>query len=238
MAQANAEAISLFDSAIIARATRDAFVKLNPAGLIRNPVIFVTEVVAILVTVLGFRNLVTGAPWGFALAIALGLWLTVLFATFAEAVAEGRGRARAESLRKSRTDTTAKLLDSASDRGRYKAVSASTLRKGSLVLVETNDLIPSDGEIIEGIASVNESAITGESAPVIREAGGDRSAGDRRHAGRVRLAGGAHHRRPGLDLHRPHDRAGRGRRAPQDAERDLARHPARRAHDHLPDRGS
>ena len=172
----DADTISLFDPAIIARAARDAFVKLNPAGLIRNPVIFVTEIVAMLVTFLGVRQMVTGQPWGFAVAIALWLWLTVLFATFAEAVAEGRGRARAESLRRSRSDTMAKLMNNANDRTRVTEKSASGLRRGDVVLVETGDLIPSDGEIIQGIASVNESAITGESAPVIREAGGDRSA--------------------------------------------------------------
>ncbi len=176
MAQANADTIALFDGAILVRATRDAFAKLDPRHLRRNPVIFVTEVVAALVTVLGMRNLATGQPWGFALAIALGLWLTVLFATFAEAVAEGRGRARAESLRRSRSDMMAKVIPSATDRASIRSVPAPELRKGMLVLVETNDLIPSDGEIVDGIASVNESAITGESAPVIREAGGDRSA--------------------------------------------------------------
>ncbi len=174
MAQ-NAETIALFDGAIIARAARDAFGKLNPARLIRNPVIFVTEIVSILVTVLAIRNLATGQPAGFALSIALWLWLTVLFATFAEAVAEGRGRARAESLRRARSDTMAKRLVG-TNRGQTTNVPAPDLRRGDLVLVETNDLIPSDGEIIEGVASVNESAITGESAPVIREAGGDRSA--------------------------------------------------------------
>ncbi len=175
MAQ-SADTISLFDSTIIARASGDAFVKLDPRHLIANPVIFVTEVVAALVSVLGVRNLVTGQPWGFALAIALGLWLTVLFATFAEAVAEGRGRARAESLRRSRSDMMAKVIASPKERASSRMVPAPELRRGMLVLVETNDLIPSDGEIVEGIASVNESAITGESAPVIREAGGDRSA--------------------------------------------------------------
>ncbi len=174
MAQ-NAETIALFDGAILARAARDAFGKLNPTKLIRNPVIFVTEIVSILVTVLAIRNLATGQPAGFALSIALWLWLTVLFATFAEAVAEGRGRARAESLRRARSDTMAKRLVG-TNRGQTTNVPAPDLRRGDLVLVETNDLIPSDGEIIEGVASVNESAITGESAPVIREAGGDRSA--------------------------------------------------------------
>ncbi len=174
MAQ-NADSIALFDGAILARASRDAFVKLNPLQLIRNPVIFVTEIVSILVTVLAVRNLATGAPAAFPVAIAVWLWLTVLFATFAEAVAEGRGRARAESLRRARTDTMAKVIARPQDRT-WKDVPASDLKKGTLVLVETNDLIPSDGEIVDGVASVNESAITGESAPVIREAGGDRSA--------------------------------------------------------------
>ncbi len=175
MAQSNAESIALFDGAILRRAAGDAFKKLNPAGLIRNPVIFVTEVVAILVTVLAIRNLATGVPAGFPIAIAFWLWLTVLFATFAEAVAEGRGRARAESLRRARSDTMAKRM-TGNDRSKVTSVPAPDLHRGDLVLVEAGDLVPSDGEIIEGVASVNESAITGESAPVIREAGGDRSA--------------------------------------------------------------
>ncbi|WP_428374877.1 potassium-transporting ATPase subunit KdpB [Lichenicoccus sp.] len=172
-------AINLFDGAIIGRAARDAFGKLNPRQLMRNPVIFVTEMVAILTTVLGVRDLfvhIPGNPASFALAIAAWLWLTVLFATFAEAVAEGRGRARAESLRRSRTEMVAKQLPNPDDPALFKRVPASDLRRGDVVLVETNDLVPLDGEIIQGIASVNESAITGESAPVIREAGGDRSA--------------------------------------------------------------
>ncbi len=175
MAQ-NAEAISLFDGKIITRAAGDAFKKLNPAGLIRNPVIFVTETVAALVTLLGIKELATGQPWTFAIAIAAWLWLTVLFATFAEAVAEGRGRARAESLRRARSDTMAKRLNNPADRTGVTMVAAPDLRRGMHVLVEAGDLIPSDGEIVQGVASVNESAITGESAPVIREAGGDRSA--------------------------------------------------------------
>ena len=175
MAQ-TAETIALFDGAIIARATKDAFAKLNPATLIRNPVIFVTEVVSVLVTILGVKNLVTGQPASFAISIAAWLWLTVLFATFAEAVAEGRGRARAESLRRARSDTMAKVLARADDRTKWKDVAAPDLKLGALVLVEAGDLVPSDGEIVLGVASVNESAITGESAPVIREAGGDRSA--------------------------------------------------------------
>ncbi len=170
-----ADTISLFDATIIRRAALDSFVKLDPRHIIRNPVIFVTEAVALLVTLLGVRELATGRPWHFALAIAAWLWITVLFATFAEAVAEGRGRARAESLRRARSDTMARRLIG-SGRAETEAVSATALRPGDLVLVEAGDLIPSDGEVTEGVASVNESAITGESAPVIREAGGDRSA--------------------------------------------------------------
>ncbi len=168
--------LALFDRAILLRAARDAFTKLSPLSLIRNPVIFVTEIVASLTTVIAALDLAGGRPAAFPLAIALWLWLTVLFATFAEAVAEGRGRARAESLRNSRTDLMAKSLPNPADRAIYRLVRADELRAGDIVLAETGDLVPSDGEIIEGIASVNESAVTGESAPVIREAGGDRSA--------------------------------------------------------------
>ena len=170
------ESIALLDARILRRAARDAVRKLNPASLIRNPVIFVTEAVSVIVTVLGLRDLVTGGAWGFPLAIAAWLWLTVLFATFAEAVAEGRGRARAESLRRARSDTQAKLLLRPDDRALFRLAPSSMLQPGELVLVEAGDLIPSDGEVVEGVASVNESAVTGESAPVIREAGGDRSA--------------------------------------------------------------
>ncbi len=171
-----ADSIALFDRTIILRAIGDSFVKLNPIGLMRNPVIFVTEIVAALTTFIGIEALINHTAAAFAVAVAVWLWLTVLFATFAEAVAEGRGRARAESLRRARTDTMAKKLANQRDRSSVTSVSATELRSGDLVLVEQNDLIPSDGEIVEGIASVNESAITGESAPVIREAGGDRSA--------------------------------------------------------------
>jgi K+-transporting ATPase ATPase B chain len=173
---AQADTIDLFDSNIILRAMGDSFAKLNPAKLMRNPVIFVTEIVAALTTFIGGEALVEHTPAAFPIAIAAWLWLTVLFATFAEAVAEGRGRARAESLRRARSDTMAKKLLNPKDRALFKPTAAPDLRSGDLVLVEIGDLIPSDGEIIEGVASVNESAITGESAPVIREAGGDRSA--------------------------------------------------------------
>jgi K+-transporting ATPase ATPase B chain len=168
--------ISLFDRAILRRASLDAVLKLNPRQLIRNPVIFTTEVIATLVTIVGLLHLIEAKPSAFSLTIAVWLWMTVLFATFAEAVAEGRGRVRADALRRARSDTMAKLILDPRAPTLYKPTAASDLHCDDLVLVETGDIIPSDGEIIQGIASVNESAITGESAPVIREAGGDRSA--------------------------------------------------------------
>jgi K+-transporting ATPase ATPase B chain len=167
---------ALADPAILSRAALDAVRKLNPVHVARNPVIFVTEAVSLLVTVLAARAALAGEPWGFQAGIAAWLWLTVLFATFAEAVAEGRGRAQADSLRRSRTTTQAKLLVRPEDRNLWRPRPATDLQVGDVVLVEAGDLIPSDGEIVEGIASVNEAAITGESAPVIRESGGDRSA--------------------------------------------------------------
>jgi potassium-transporting ATPase ATP-binding subunit len=173
--------LALFDPGVIGQAAADAFAKLTPSQLMRNPVIFVTEVVAALVTLLWLRDVVNGAgqPF-FSGQIAAWLWFTVLFATFAEAVAEGRGKAQAATLRATRSDTLAKRLIDPDARGPlaavFETVSALDLKLGDLVLVEAGDLIPSDGEIVEGVASVNESAITGESAPVIREAGGDRSA--------------------------------------------------------------
>jgi K+-transporting ATPase ATPase B chain len=176
MTTANAEVISLFDGAIISRAALDSVAKLNPVTLMRNPVIFVTEIVAVLTTVVGVENVIHGTPAAFAFVISIWLWLTVLFATFAEAVAEGRGRARAESMKRARSDTMAKLMIDPKNRTKTTPTAAPDLRKGDLVLVEAGDIMPSDGEIIEGVASVNESAITGESAPVVREAGGDRSA--------------------------------------------------------------
>jgi K+-transporting ATPase ATPase B chain len=173
------KSISIFSPEILVPALGDAVLKLDPRQLIRNPVIFVTEIVALLVTAIVIQDLFSGgAGIAFSLQIALWLWFTVLFATFAEAVAEGRGKAQAESLRRSKTDLVAKKLlfpDRSGDRA-SEIVPATALGIGDIVLVETNDIIPGDGEIIEGVASVNESAITGESAPVVREAGGDRSA--------------------------------------------------------------
>jgi K+-transporting ATPase ATPase B chain len=171
-----ARALTLTDPSIVVPAIGEAFRKLDPRTLIRNPVMFVVEVVAFVTTILLVRDLAqgTGGPV-FSGQIVLWLWFTVLFANFAEAVAEGRGKAQAQNLRKTRTETVAKrLIDAASDR--FTPVLAPQLRVGDVVLVDAGDLIPSDGEITEGVATVDESAITGESAPVIRESGGDRSA--------------------------------------------------------------
>jgi K+-transporting ATPase ATPase B chain len=163
----------LFDPPIVKRAIWDSFVKLSPATLWKNPVMFVVEIGAALTTILLLRDLaVQAGTVGFDLQICLWLWFTVLFANFAEAMAEGRGKAQAESLRKTKTESMARRLVN----GREEKVAASALRKGDVVICEPGDIIPGDGEVIEGIASVDESVITGESAPVIRESGGDRSA--------------------------------------------------------------
>lgn len=167
---------SIFDARILVPAVGGAFKKLNPRTLAKNPVMFVVGVVSVLTTILFVKDIVTGVGnLGFSFQIILWLWFTVLFANFAEAVAEGRGKAQADSLRRSRTETQAKLLTNDSGDG-IKLVPGNSLKVGDIVLVEAGDIIPSDGEITEGIASVNEAAITGESAPVIRESGGDRSA--------------------------------------------------------------
>jgi K+-transporting ATPase ATPase B chain len=168
------KAPGLLDPSILLPAMRDAFVKLDPRKLLRNPVIFVTEVVAAVVTILFIRDLASNQGGsGFSGQIAAWLWFTVLFATFAEAVAEGRGRAQADSLKKTKSELVACRLGS---NGKRETIPASSLRVGDVVLIAAGELIPGDGEVIEGVASVNESAITGESAPVIRESGGDRSA--------------------------------------------------------------
>ncbi|KAB0571462.1 potassium-transporting ATPase subunit KdpB [Brucella pituitosa] len=166
----------MLDARILIPAIGDAFRKLNPKSLARNPVMFVVAVVSLLTTVLLLKDVATsGADIGFSFQIVLWLWFTVLFANFAEAVAEGRGKAQAESLRRTRTETQAKLLRGAGHTD-FTTVPGTSLKVGDLVIVEAGDIIPSDGEVIEGVASVNEAAITGESAPVIRESGGDRSA--------------------------------------------------------------
>ena len=167
---------SILDARILVPALGGAFRKLDPRSLARNPVMFVVAVVSALTTILLLRDWLAGAAnLGFSFQIVLWLWFTVLFANFAEAVAEGRGKAQADSLRRTRSETQAKLL-SGSDRSKYTLVPGPSLQLNDVVLVEAGDIIPSDGEVIEGIASVNEAAITGESAPVIRESGGDRSA--------------------------------------------------------------
>jgi K+-transporting ATPase ATPase B chain len=174
---------SLFRSELYRRAIADSFVKLNPRSMVRNPVMFVVEVGSVLTTALWIQALAGKgeAPTAFIGAISLWLWFTVLFANFAEAVAEGRGKAQAEALRKARQDTPAKRLHGPAQTveaalSKTEVVSSTQLKKNDLYLVEAGDLLPADGEIVVGIASVDESAVTGESAPVVREAGGDRSA--------------------------------------------------------------
>ncbi|MBP2228724.1 K+-transporting ATPase ATPase B chain [Azospirillum agricola] len=169
------QAGTLLDPAILGPAVGQSFRKLDPRLMVRNPVMFCVEAVAALTTVLLLRDVATGAGTvGFGAQIVLWLWFTLLFANFAEAVAEGRGKAQAASLRKTRTETSARLLGPDGTVAQF--VPATRLKPGDVVLVEAGDLIPSDGEVVEGVASVNEAAITGESAPVIRESGGDRSA--------------------------------------------------------------
>src|SRR5580700_6537788 len=170
-----AQSRSLFDPAILGPAVGDAFRKLDPRHMWRNPVMFVVEIVSAATTILFVRDLLFGSGAWFSGQISLWLWFTVLFANFAEAVAEGRGKAQADTLRRMRTDTQAKRLRDERSR-QYELVASTALRQGDFVLVEQGDFIPSDGEVVEGVASVDESAITGESAPVIRESGGDRSA--------------------------------------------------------------
>jgi K+-transporting ATPase ATPase B chain len=169
----------LFESHIVRRAALDAFSKLDPRRMVKNPVMFVVEIGSAFTTLLFIHAVVTGkgeAHPAFILAISLWLWFTVLFANFAEAMAEGRGKAQADNLRKARKDVIAKRLSGTSRTSKYEEVASAKLRIGDVVLVDAGELIPGDGEIIEGVASVDESAITGESAPVIRESGGDRSA--------------------------------------------------------------
>ena len=166
----------MFAPELVRPAIADALRKLDPRIQFKNPVMFVTEVGALLTTVLGARQLSAGEPVGFTLAVSAWLWFTVVFANFAEALAEGRGKAQAATLRKMRSDVLARRLIPGSGGQREEKVSGSDLKKGDLVVCEAGDAIPADGDIVEGVASVDESAITGESAPVIREAGGDRSA--------------------------------------------------------------
>ena len=176
MATTAVRARSLFETAIVKQAIVDSFWKLTVKRQVRNPVMFVVYVGSILTSLLWIQALVgkgEAPPW-FIFWVSVWLWFTVLFANFAEAMAEGRGKAQAASLRNARRDLQAKRLTRSGARD-FEGVAASALRKGDRVLVEAGDFIPADGTIVEGIASVNEAAITGESAPVIREAGGDRS---------------------------------------------------------------
>ena len=173
------QARPLFEAAILRGAVKDAFLKLDPRRMVKNPVMFVVEVGSAFTAVLFVYSLAAGgtteSPW-FILSVSVILWLTVLFANFAEAMAEGRGKAQAESLRKARKDVTAKRLAGPNRDAKAEDVASSALQQGDFVLVEAGEPIPGDGEIVDGVASVDESAITGESAPVIRESGGDRSA--------------------------------------------------------------
>ena len=163
---------SLFNKKILLQAAKNSVIKLNPALQVKNPVIFIVAIGSILTTIIVFVGIFQGNFSSFNLQICIWLWFTVLFANFSEAIAEGRGKAQAESLRKNRVQTKARKMDHKKE----ALVYATELKKGDIVVCETGDVIPSDGEVIEGIASVDESAITGESAPVIRESGGDRSA--------------------------------------------------------------
>jgi len=172
-----ATARPLFDPPIVRRAIRDSFVKLAPHHMVRNPVMFVVLIGSVLTTAVLIRDALTaGEHLSFTLQIAIWLWFTVLFANFAEAMAEGRGKAQADTLRKARTQTQAKRIPSIDRKSEAVLLPASSLRRGDCVLCTPGDVIPGDGDVVEGVASVDESAITGESAPVIRESGGDRSA--------------------------------------------------------------
>lgn len=163
---------SLFNRKLLLQAAKQSFIKLNPVVLVKNPVIFMVGIGSVLTSVTVLSGILSGSFSAFNLQITIWLWFIVLFANFSEAIAEGRGKAQAESLRKNRTQTMARKLNG----DKEERISATELRKGDLVVCEAGDVIPSDGEVAEGIASVDESAITGESAPVIRESGGDRSA--------------------------------------------------------------
>jgi K+-transporting ATPase ATPase B chain len=176
MTKSTTAEISLFEPKILRAAAIQAFAKLDPRGLVRNPVIFVTALVSVLATILAAREVLTGGPNGFiAVQIAVWLWFTVLFANFAEAVAEGRGKARADAFRATKANALAKVLVEPARRDVWQGKSLDDVVVDDIILVEAGDTIPTDGEVIDGVASVDESAITGESAPVIRESGGDRS---------------------------------------------------------------
>ena len=226
------------DARMVRRAMVDSLAKLDPRRMVRNPVMFIVEIGSVLTTVLWIQALGGGgeAPSWFIGSISLWLWLTVLFANFSEAIAEGRGKAQADALRRSRRDTTAKRLKKPVHGSEFETVSSASLRRDEIILAEAGDIIPADGEVIEGIASVDESAITGESAPVIRESGGDRSAvtGGTRVLSDwlvIRVTVG-----PGGGFLDRMITARRGGQAAEDAERDRAQYFAGGLHDHLPGR--
>src|SRR5512134_2406967 len=174
-----ARTLSMFDPALVSPALVDSFSKLDPRVQVKNPVMFVVYVGSIFTTGLWLQAVFGGrgeAPAWFIGAVTLWLWFTVLFANFSEALAEGRGKAQAEALRRSRQETPARRLRQPHHHAAEDRVSSTELRQGDYYLVEAGDFLPADGEVVEGIASVDESAVTGESAPVIRESGGDRSA--------------------------------------------------------------
>jgi K+-transporting ATPase ATPase B chain len=207
---AKAKSFSLLDTQILRRTVVDAFVKLNPLHLVKNPVMFVVEIGCILTTLLLVQALSGHGEerTSFIMAISLWLWFTLLFANFAEAVAEGRGKAQARSLKGARRDVMAKLLQDPDRNATAGVVPGSQLKKGDFVLVEAGETIPGDGEVTVGVASVDESAITGESAR------------NRRHPCAVGLAYRPHHGKSGRDVPRQDDLHGGRGQAPEDAERD------------------
>ena len=222
---------SIWDMKIVRRALWDSLVKLDPRNMMKNPVMFVVEVGSLATSILLIRDVLRHqGAFGFNLQITLWLWFTVLFANFAEAMAEGRGKAQADSLRKARAETIAnRLLPD----GKIEQIASSKLRAGDLVRVVASEFIPSDGEILEGVASVDESAITGESAPVIREAGGDRSAvtgGTRVLSDWLKIKITSN---PGETFLDRMIASGRGSRTPEDAERNCAEYFVGGADDYL-----
>ncbi len=227
---AKVKARSLFDKTILIPAIWDSFRKLDPRLMVRNPVMFVALVGAVVTTAKFFNTPLHGGSFGFFLQIALWLWFTVLFANFAEAMAEGRGKAQAATLRKARTQT---MANRRLPNGSLEPVPAESLRKDDIFVVKAGEMIPADGEVIEGAATVDESAITGESAPVIREAGGDRSAvtgGTRVLSDEIVVRVTAN---PGESFHGPDDRSHRGRQPPEDPQRNRPDHPAGGPDHHL-----
>ena len=226
------KARSLFDREIIVPAMLDSLRKLNPVHMWKNPVMFVTEVGAAVTTLdLAFTR---PSEVPFVVQISVWLWFTVIFANFAEAMAEGRGKAQAETLRKSRTKTRAKRRNAD---GTFTWREAEALEKGDVFVVAVGEMIAADGEIIEGAATIDESAITGESAPVIREVGRRPLGRHRRHQSPLRRNHRPRHRQRRRVVHGPHDRAHRRRQAAEDAQRNRPLDPALGVDDHLPGGG-